>query len=52
MYCKEFGVAPYKGDYGSHPAKWVDKVFIIKNMLSRLEQQSYDNIKKESMKNA
>ena len=37
VYCKEFGVSPYGGDYSKHPAKWIDKSFIIKNAFAKME---------------
>jgi len=37
VYCKEFGVSPYEGDYSKHPAKWIDKSFIIKNAFAKME---------------
>ena len=46
-YCKEFGISPYPGDYGSQPKKWVDKSFIIKNSLIKRENRA---IKKQQAK--
>ena len=37
IYCKEFGVSPYHGDFDKHPARWVDKSFIIKKALAKKE---------------
>jgi len=37
VYCKELSVSPYKGTYEEHPAVWVDRFFIIKNCLAKME---------------
>ena len=42
LYCKEFGVSPYEGDYSKHPAKWIDKTFIIKHALAKKEKEAID----------
>ena len=34
-YCSTFNVPAYEGHYGSHPQKWVDKSFFIKNMIEK-----------------
>jgi len=34
-YCSTFNVPAYEGHYGSHPKKWVDKSFFIKNMIEK-----------------
>ena len=33
LYCKETGVAPYKGDYGQQPKLWIQKYYIIKSAI-------------------
>lgn len=38
IYCKELGVAPYKGSYGEQPCRWVDVFFLIKNGFAKKEQ--------------
>jgi len=50
IYCKEFNVAPYDGDFGSQPKKWVDRAFIIKRALAKREE-SMINKQKEGMNN-
>ena len=42
LYCKEFGVQPYEGDYSKHPAKWIDKAFIIKHAIAKKERKLRD----------
>ena len=48
MYCKEFGVSPHQGEFGSHPNRWVLKSQIIKSAFHKLEQVHYDKLKKNS----
>tara|TARA_R110002020_G_scaffold434012_2_gene644151 strand:+ start:314 stop:697 length:384 start_codon:yes stop_codon:yes gene_type:complete len=35
IYSESFGISPYKGSYGEQPSKWVEKSFIIKNIIER-----------------
>ena len=49
LYCKEFGVSPYEGDYSKHPAKWIDKAFIIKKAIAKQERKLRD-VRKDSNK--
>ena len=39
-YCKDLNVSPYKGDFGGHPALWVDKYFIIRKAFAKLEKEN------------
>ena len=38
VYAKELGIAPYPGSYGEQPAIWIEKQFLIKNMLTALKR--------------
>ncbi len=38
VYCKDFGVSPYSGSFNNHPAKWIEKAFIIKNAIAKKER--------------
>jgi hypothetical protein len=38
IYCKDYGIPPYKGSYEEQPAKWVIKHYIIKNSLAKEEE--------------
>lgn len=42
IYCKEFGIQPYKGSYGEQPASWVDRAFVIKSALAKKEKEQID----------
>ena len=50
IYCKDFNVAPYYGNFGDQPKKWVDRAFIIKKALAKREE-SMINKQKEGMNN-
>ena len=47
IYCSEFNVAPYKGDYGEQPSLWTQKTFIIKQALAKREKNTIDKAKKD-----
>ena len=42
IYCKEFGVPAYPGAYGEQPGRWVEKSFVIKNALAKIEKDLID----------
>ena len=46
VYCKDLSISPYKGSYGEQPKKWVDKYFIIKNAMGKVEER----MKKKAMR--
>ena len=50
VYCKDFNIAPYGGDFGDQPKKWVDRAFIIKKVLAKREE-SMINKQKEGVNN-
>ena len=37
IYCIDFQISPYPGDYGKQPYKWIQKAQIIKTALAKLE---------------
>tara|TARA_R110000737_G_scaffold48197_6_gene68565 strand:- start:136 stop:492 length:357 start_codon:yes stop_codon:yes gene_type:complete len=43
MYSKEFGVSPYKGNYGEQPARWIAKSFLIKSLMERQKSKAMKN---------
>ena len=47
VYCKEFGVSPYPGDYSKHPFRWVEKSFIIKTAFAKMENAQLEKAKKD-----
>ena len=48
IYCEQFDVMPYSGSYGEQPAKWVDRAFIIKNVLAKKEKDQIDASRKHN----
>ena len=47
IYCKEFGIPPFKGDYGMQPRKWIDKVNIIKSTIDKRNNRLQKKIQKQ-----
>ena len=47
MYCSEFNVPPFKGEYGQQPALWTQKTFIIKQAFAKREKNMIDKAKKD-----
>ena len=45
IYCKDFAVSPYKGSFQKHPARWIEKSFIIKNALAKKENAQIEKAK-------
>ena len=41
LYCKEFNIPPFKGDYGDQSNRWINKVNIIKSYIAKIEQAEY-----------
>ena len=39
LYCKEFGVTPFPGDYGMQPQRWINKVNVIKTAMNKREER-------------
>jgi hypothetical protein len=35
MYSKQFKISPYSGSYGEQPKKWVEKSFMLNNLIER-----------------
>lgn len=43
IYSRDFGISPYKGSYGEQPQKWVEKSFLLKNLLERQKSKAIKN---------
>ena len=43
VYSRDFGIPPYKGSYGEQPQRWVEKSFILKNLLERQKSKAIKN---------
>ena len=37
-YCKEMNTPAYKGSYQKQPAKWIEKYYIIRGTLNKIEE--------------
>ena len=42
-YSKQFGIPPYKGTYGEQPSKWVEKTFLIKNIIETKKSEAMNH---------
>ena len=40
VYSESFKTPPYLGSYGDQPAKWVEKSFLIKNIIERKKTEA------------
>ena len=45
MYCEKFNVPPYDGDYNNQPCLWVEKAFLIRKYLAKLESREIKKAK-------
>ena len=43
LYCENFKTKPYPGSYGSQPARWVQKSFIIKKAINDIQEKAIEN---------
>ena len=48
LYCKEFGIVPFPGEYGMQPQRWIDKVSIIKNAMGKREERMQKRAQREA----
>ena len=48
LYCKEFSVVPFLGDYGMQPQRWINKVNIIKVAMNKREEREYKKAQREA----
>ena len=39
LYCKEFNISPFSGDYGMQPYKWINKIGIMKVAMNKREER-------------
>jgi len=39
LYCKEFNISPFPGEYGIQPYRWINKVNIIKVAMNKREER-------------
>jgi len=43
MYARQFKISPYKGSYGEQPKKWVEKSFLLNNLIERQKAKAMNN---------
>jgi len=43
MYSKQFNISPYSGSYGEQPKKWVEKSFLLNNLIERQKAKAMKN---------
>ena len=43
MYARQFKISPYKGSYGEQPKKWVEKSFLLTNLIERQKAKPIKN---------
>ena len=42
LYCEQFNVPPYSGSFDDQPVAWIDKAFIIKNTLAKINKDKIE----------
>lgn len=42
LYCEQFNVPPFSGSFDDQPVRWIDKAFIIKNALAKLNKDKIE----------
>ncbi len=47
LYCEKFNVPPYEGGYNKQPCLWVEKVFLIRKYLAKLESREIKKAKEK-----
>tara|TARA_Y100000361_G_scaffold122923_1_gene115392 strand:+ start:166 stop:645 length:480 start_codon:yes stop_codon:yes gene_type:complete len=45
LYCEKFNTPPYSGDYGDQPCLWIEKAFLIRKYLAKLESNEINKAK-------
>jgi hypothetical protein len=43
IYCRDNNVPPYPGNYGDQPQKWIEKSFVIKNLIQKEKAKAMKN---------
>ena len=45
LYCEKFNISPFKGHYGEQPCLWIEKTFLIRKYMAKLESKQLDRVK-------
>mgnify|MGYP003149538363 CR=1 FL=1 len=48
LYCKEFNVTPFLGDYRKQPQRWINKVNIIKTAINKRDDRMQKKAQREA----
>ena len=43
MYARQFKISPYRGSYGDQPKKWVEKSFLLTNLIENQKAKAIKN---------
>jgi len=43
MYSRQFNISPHKGSYGEQPKKWVEKSFLLTNLIETQKAKAIKN---------
>lgn len=43
IYCDNFKTPPYNGAYGDQPNRWVQKSYIIKKAINKIQNKAQEN---------
>ena len=44
IYSRDYSISPYKGSYGEQPSKWVEKSFLMKNLIERQKAKAMKKV--------
>ena len=44
IYSRDYSISPYKGSYGEQPSKWVEKSFLMKNLIERKKSNAIKKV--------
>ena len=48
LYCKEFNIQPFPGEYGNQPQRWINKINIIKVAMNKREERMQKKAQREA----
>tara|TARA_R100000808_G_scaffold6966_1_gene20450 strand:+ start:2027 stop:2395 length:369 start_codon:yes stop_codon:yes gene_type:complete len=51
LYCEKFNTPPFSGDYGEQPCLWIEKAFLIRKYLAKLESKEINKAKENGTRN-
>ena len=51
LYCEKFNVPPYSGSYSDQPCLWVEKAFLIRKYLAKVESKQINKANENGSRN-